>query len=171
MTTVKYLFLAAVAVSMVGACTASTDQPAAQNCTGTFDFADRVETLGSSSRFDAELRSVAAGTEGATLIDITRAAGWTDGWERLVEVRASTKEADLNAKAGTPGQCWKNLPTTGHRDGPEQGYYLFVDKGKPVQVVSWSGNKKPLEVRGRGALTAETLLVPAQWHDKLEPAP
>ncbi|WP_330250170.1 hypothetical protein OG874_28450 [Nocardia sp. NBC_00565] len=117
------------------------------------------------------MREVAKGEVGAKLIDVTRAAGWTDDWVRMVEVRASTTEADLNQHANMAGYCWKHLPTTGYREGPEQGYYLFLDQVKPVQVVSWSGNKKPLEVRDLGALTAESLLVPSQWHDKLEPAP
>ncbi|WP_433599593.1 hypothetical protein ACQPXH_28805 [Nocardia sp. CA-135953] len=172
MAKLNHVLLVSVTVSTLTACTSSTDRADDQTCTGTFDFsAPYAEPLGSSKRFDAALRDVAKGSDEAMLIEITRAAGWTDDWERLVEVRISTEVADLNKNANTPGQCWKHLPTMDYREGSEQGYYLFVDKGKPVQVVSWSGNKKPLEVRDRGALTAESMLVPSQWHDKLEPAP
>lgn len=171
MAELKRALLVFIAVSTLSACTFLTDRADDQTCTGTFDFSPPwAEPLGSNNRFDAALREVAKGTDGATLIEITRAAGWTDGWERLVEVRVSTEVADLNKNANTPGQCWKHLPTMGYREGPEQGYYLFVDKGKPVQVVSWSGDRKPLEVRDRGALTAESVLVPRPGHDRLEPA-
>ncbi|WP_062982870.1 hypothetical protein [Nocardia anaemiae] len=172
MTGLKYVLLVSVAVSALSACTSSSDRTDDQTCTGTFDFSPpHAEPLGSNQRFDAALREAAKGADGATLIEITRTAGWADGWERLVEVRASTEVDDLNKNANTPGQCWKHLPTMDYREGPEQGYYLFVDKGKPVQVVSWSGDRKPLEVRDRGALTAESLLVPRPGHDRLEPAP
>lgn len=87
-----------------------------------------------------------------------------------MEVRASTEVADLDKNANTLGQCWKHLPTIDYREGPEQGYCVFVDKGNPVQVVSWSGDRKPLEVRDRGALTAESVLVPRSGYDRLEPA-
>ncbi|WP_157110256.1 hypothetical protein [Nocardia anaemiae] len=47
-------------------------------------------------RFDAVLREMAKGADGVTLIDITRAAGWGDGWSGWWGVRVPTEVDDLD---------------------------------------------------------------------------
>ncbi|MFB8007717.1 hypothetical protein [Nocardia sp. NPDC056000] len=152
------VILAATLATLVSGCSSDAgDKVEAPPCAATFDVSNSPETLGSGARFNAELQNVKTRTEPFPLVEVTNAAGWSDDWDRVVEVRVNTTGAKLNGKAETAGYCWKNIPESDGEGFRPQEYWLFVKDGRPVQSVRWQGPTPVLQV-GSGALTKESML-------------
>lgn len=154
-----------VAAATLSGCTAAgigdDKKPACQG----FDIAKSGAALGSGERLRAELENAAKRVGPVRLIDITRAAGWSDDWTRMVKVDPGMTGSELNNDAGTHESCWQGLPPFPGSDRHVDGSYLFVkDEGglqqRPVQAVRWPlGSSGVLFFGDRRALTGETVLI------------
>lgn len=169
----RYAALIAMLIPALGACT-STPSNSGDNpdpCPNGHEFHNDLQNLGSSSRLIEEFRNSASRNESTTLIDITRAAGMSDNWDRMTAVFPNMSATTLNDKAGTEG-CWKNLPQIGS-GSPQFGYYVFIKDKNVVQVAQWMGQDGPLKLRGYPSLTSDSVLVPQHFGDvsRLVPAP
>ncbi|WP_159930097.1 MULTISPECIES: hypothetical protein [Nocardia] len=141
------------------------------NCHNVYTMSTNVDNLGSTSAFTREAMKAATGTEPVTLADIARTAGWSDGWDRMVDVPQNITAEELNRRANTPGNCWKSLPRpyNSDGDGPPNGLYLFLKDDKAVQSVGWYyGHDQAFDLRGQDAIYPTTLLTP--WAGQLRPA-
>jgi hypothetical protein len=159
----KCLALVSVLVPLLSACLGKSTPAADTECyTEVLELNESSEILGSSARFDAELQNAGRDSEPVTLGDVTRAAGWTDGWDRMVDVQPGMGAAELSRAAKVypiPG-CWRGIPDEiDSGTSVPWGYYLFLANGKPAQVVRWTGDKKPLRLGDRIALTPPSILV------------
>ncbi|MET7767405.1 hypothetical protein [Nocardia sp. NPDC005366] len=160
--------------------------PAASGCFGTKPSTEPIclgetvsvngplDKLGSATRFNEELSQIVERRGEVTMGELTRAAGWSDAWDRVVDVYGGIDAADLSraAQSGPAAECWRGLPTRGSSssDRPAQGFYLFLSGGKLVQKVLWSADRKWIEM-GRGVgLTPESLLVTDPTRHILVPA-
>ncbi|WP_327115390.1 hypothetical protein OHB12_01395 [Nocardia sp. NBC_01730] len=137
------------------------------------NFYGNIETLGSGTRFTEELGKAARDSDSVTLIEVTRAAGWTDGWERMVDVQPAMDPEDLSraAQANVAPGCWKGIPAK--QDSSTEvpwGYYLFFANNRPVQKIIWTGDKKPLRLNDRLALAPPSVLI-RDPKGRLVPAP
>ncbi|MFF2557910.1 hypothetical protein ACFVUS_43425 [Nocardia sp. NPDC058058] len=162
--------------SILGGCSlAGTHDDSKPACTAGFDIGRAAETLGSADRFFTEYQNAEKRAEPVRLGDITRAAGWSDDWVRMVEVPPNITERDLNRDAGTSENCWRGLPRGDGSDHTVYGYYLFVKneggpmKTVPVQSVRWPKAVRVVGFENRRALAIDTLLLPD--HGGLVPAP
>jgi hypothetical protein len=137
----------------------ATDSP--RNCVSELSFPTRNETLGSGMMFRKENNAAADRGEPTTLRTITRAAQWSDNWDRVVEVRPNITPEQLDQATGTSGICWKDIPKDSIGDDvlPE-GYYLFLDGPTPKQTASWwELSNRPLDFAGAASILADAPLV------------
>ncbi|WP_280382374.1 hypothetical protein [Nocardia wallacei] len=143
-------------------------------CTSTFDLSPAKENLGSRVSFKERAKQAAEAPAPTTLGDIARAAGWNDGWDRMVDIPQNTKADQINALAGTSGICWKNAPKprSSDGDGPQRGYYLFLKGNQPLQTIDWSYNFDQVFALTKGsALTPDATLTPVPGqYPQLRPA-
>lgn len=131
---------------------------------GTFSFdfetSETVQPLGSSKLLFQEMTKANKNKQPIPLLDITRAAGWSDGWDILVEVGEHTKQADLNTRAQTPGYCWQNLPeSSAMPDRSSDKFYLFTKDNRPVQFIQFRPYEQPIQFKKGAIATKETVLV------------
>ncbi|GAB0107847.1 hypothetical protein JMUB6875_68470 [Nocardia sp. JMUB6875] len=125
-------------------------------CTSTFDISAKAEVLGSNARLNDEIEKASKRSGTFQAVDITRAAGWSDDWDRMVQVRVNVTMAKLNRNAGT-ASCFKNLPESDGEGYRPTQFYLFVKDGKPVQSVPWPNVTSTLQF-GDGVLTKDSVL-------------
>ncbi|MFD7846589.1 hypothetical protein ACFV4K_27055 [Nocardia sp. NPDC059764] len=164
--------LLTVLTSLIASCgiLAPMDKPADQkrepeDCSrGTFSFdfetSKTVQPLGSSKLLFQEMTKANKNRETVPLLDITHAAGWSDGWDILVEVGERTEPADLNTRAQTPGYCWRNLPaSSAMSDRPSDKFYLFTKDNRPVQFIQFHPYEQPIQFEKGAVATKETVLV------------
>ena len=134
-----------------------------QGCSrGTFDFGTwtELQPLGSSPRLHEKMLEAHNSMQTIAMVDLTRAAGWSDDWDRMVVVGEHTEQGDLNSRAQTPDYCWKNLPPTSPMsDRASDRFYLFVRDNRPVQFVQYRASETPIEMPKGAAATKETVLV------------
>ncbi|MGQ4616334.1 hypothetical protein [Nocardia sp. R7R-8] len=170
---IRYLIVTALTVPMLSGCysTVAQEEPCDTNI---FSFGSGEEPLGSYSSFNKALSEAGKAPNPVTLGDVTRAAGWTDGWDRMIDVFSPTTAEELhNAAHTTKDQvCWKNWPTRKYTDDAvPEGYYLFLANGKPVQAVRWSLDQSLLSLGRLPELTPHSVLVPDPHGPGLIPAP
>ncbi|RDI51599.1 hypothetical protein [Nocardia mexicana] len=143
-------------------------------CASTFDLSPAKENLGSRVSFKEKAKQASEAAAPTTLSDITRAAGWNADWDRMVDIPQNTKTDQIDALAGTSGVCWKNSPKprSSDGDGPQRGYYLFLEGNQPLQTIDWSYNFDQVFALDKGsALTPDTALTPVPGqHPQLRPA-
>ncbi|WP_405485925.1 hypothetical protein [Nocardia sp. NBC_00511] len=128
---------------------------------GRFDFSAREarEPLGYSKTLYQKMLDAQESRQTVPMLDITRAAGWSDEWDRMVDVWEHTDEAELNSRAQTPGYCWDGLPASApDSDHPSDGFYLFVRDGRPVQFVRYQLSRYPIQLLRGVVVTKETVL-------------
>jgi hypothetical protein len=174
----KYLILVATLVPMLSGCIgpfASSPSPELPCNAEVVNFNGKLETLGSGTRFTEALGKAGRDSNSVTLIDVTRAAGWADGWERMVDVQPGMDPEDLSraAMANVAPGCWKGIPDKvdySSNSAVPSGYYLFFADNRPVQKVLWTGDKKPLRLNDRLALTPPSVLI-RDPEEGLIPAP
>ncbi|WP_156371038.1 hypothetical protein [Nocardia arizonensis] len=140
------------------------------------DIHSHGDVIGSVTRFNDELERVVGTQSRATLLDITRAAGFSDEWDRMVDVYPGIDPVDLNRAAAVDlaAQCWRGLPGKWSYDdnaGIPRGDYVFFRAGRPVQAVFWSADRKLIDIDAGVGLTPESLLVTDPRKRVLRPAP
>ncbi|MEV6098979.1 hypothetical protein [Nocardia sp. NPDC051981] len=156
--------VAVVAAILSGCSLIGTHAESKPACDG-FDLAHSGESLGSGTRLRNELENAATRPGPVRFIDITRAAGWSDDWTRMVEVPAGTKGAELNSVAHTTESCWKGLPAVPDDDQAAVDYFLFIKdepgaNSRPVQAVQQSsGNIGRIYFHNNEPLTTESVLI------------
>ncbi|MEV6065214.1 hypothetical protein AB0L82_01570 [Nocardia sp. NPDC052001] len=137
-----------------------TTQP--QDCSGgTFDFGTSggAQPLGSSDLMLQKMLEARANKQTIAMQDLAHSAGWSDEWDRMVEVGEHTERDELNSRAQTTGYCWKNLPPTSPMsDRPSDTYYLFVRNNRPVQFIQVRPSENPIILLRGVVLTKETVL-------------
>lgn len=137
---------------------------------GTFDFgtSSEAQPLGSSKALYQKMLEAQENKQTIPVLDITHAAGWSDEWDRMVDVGEHTNQAELNSRAQTPGYCWKGLPpTSAMSDRPSDGYYLFVRDNKPVQFIQYRPSMYPILMLTGVVVTKESVLT--YYGSKLKP--
>lgn len=128
-------------------------------CTTKFRFGT-AEPLGLISRFADHANAAASTGSPTTLRTIAMSAGWKDGWDRLVEVPQGITVSELNRRTGTESVCWDNVPGKPSAEGPQKGYYLFLNGTQPVQTASWYGkNDRAFNFHGTDQILADTPLI------------
>ncbi|MBF6302884.1 hypothetical protein IU459_35995 [Nocardia amamiensis] len=150
----------------------SNESNSEAHCANVYTMSTNVDNLGSTSAFTREAMKAATGTGPITLADIARAAGWSDGWDRMVDVPQNITAEELNRRANTPANCWKSLPRpyNSDGDGPPNGLYLFLKDDKAVQSVGWYyGHDQAFDLRGQDAIYPTTVLTPRAG--QLRPTP
>ncbi|MFD3702544.1 hypothetical protein ACFWUP_05305 [Nocardia sp. NPDC058658] len=113
-------------------------------------------------RFRQESIAAADRSEPTTLRTITRAAGWSDNWDHVVEIRPNMTSDEINLAAGTSGICWKGIPEDSAGDDVlPTGSYLFLDGSTVKQTTSWwETSNKPFDFSGTAsAIQADEQLV------------
>lgn len=150
--------LAAVALLLpiLGACSHISNGSGNKSCAGQFDLGGLGEPLGSSTALYAEMRKALHAGQPIRMDELTRAAGWADGWDTMADVGSNTNEDVLNGIAQTPGYCWSGLP--GVKMPVPEGDYLFFKDHVPVQKVHWRGDTLPLTLRVGVSLTPQSEL-------------
>lgn len=169
MTTLMRAGLLAVLVSLITSCGifGPPDGPAQkkeqQDCSrGTFDFAPAggAQPLGSSDLLYQKMREAQRNMQTIAMLDLTHAAGWSDDWDRMVDVWEHTEHAELNSRAQTPGYCWKHLPPSSPMsDRPSDGFYLFIKDQRPVQFIRYRPSELPIQLLRGVVVTKETVLI------------
>lgn len=151
--------LAATAVLGSSCGIAESREDANQRCTTEFRFGT-AEPLGSISRFVEQANSAAKVGSPTTLRSIAMSAGWKDGWDRMVEVPQGITVPELNRRTGADSVCWSNVPEKQSAEGPQRGYYLFLNGTQPVQKTSWYGKKdRAFDFEGTDQILADTPLI------------
>ncbi|MFF0607854.1 hypothetical protein ACFYUD_04190 [Nocardia tengchongensis] len=145
------------AIALSGCSNSATHQADTPACTSTFDFGKKTETLGSSEQLNTELRNAVQRGDSFQLADVTRAAGWSDNWDRMVKVQVNIKAQQLNQNAGTTN-CWANLPESDGEGYRPPQFYLFVKDGQPVQKVQWPDPWALIDFGAHTALTKDSTL-------------
>lgn len=143
---IRYFALVAVVMPMMSGCFGKVPPSAEEVCgSNIFNFHGNDQPLGAGRRLEEEIRNAAAAGAPTTLGDITRSAGWSDNWDRMIEVYPDEKVDRLNSDAQTdlPEPCWQGLPRRRDWDDPSVGYYLFLSNGRPVQAVEWDSYEQP----------------------------
>lgn len=128
---------------------------------GSFRFSVRggAEPLGSGETLYRKMLDAQESRQTVSMLDITDAAGWSDGWDRMVDVWERTDQDELNSRAQTPGYCWDGLPASApDSDHPADGFYLFVRDGRPVQFVRYQLSRYPIQLLRGVVVTKETVL-------------
>ncbi|WP_369634746.1 hypothetical protein [Nocardia sp. JMUB6875] len=161
--------LLAILVSLISACGVfgPPDGPVRkkeqQGCArGTFDFDPHggAQPLGSSELLYRTMLEALRSTETIPMLDLTHSAGWSDDWDRMVDVWEHTEQNELNSRAQTPGYCWKHLPASSPTsDNPSDGFYLFIKDQRPVQFVRYRISEYPIQLLRGVVVTKETVLV------------
>ncbi|MEU1209165.1 hypothetical protein [Nocardia sp. NPDC005825] len=162
---IRFISCVAVVAAILSGCSLTgTHAESKPTCDG-FDLAHNGEALGSGTRLRNELENIATRPGPVRFIDITRAAGWSDDWTRMVNVQAGTKDAELNSIAHTTESCWKGLPPVPDDDRAAVSYFLFIRdesgaKSRPVQAVQQSaGSIGKVYFHNDEPLTAESVLI------------
>lgn len=169
------ILAATVAISLLTGCgvlSRPNRSDSEAGCANSYTVTSSIDNLGSVREFTRQAMKAATGTEPVTLTDIAHAAGWSDDWDRMVDVPQDITAEELNRRAGTPGNCWEDLPTpySSDGDGPPRGYYLFLKEDKAVQAVGWYyGHDQAFDFRGQDAIYPATVLIPRAG--QLRPAP
>ncbi|WP_067534756.1 hypothetical protein [Nocardia crassostreae] len=158
MHTIRSIAFATAVAGLLSGCSSLANQGVAEPvCSATFDLLNNAEVLGSGERFNAELERSKKRTEPFLMVEVTRAAGWSDDWDRLVEVQTNTTSGKLNKKAET-ASCWKNLPESHGDEYDPPEFYLFVKDGKPVQAVRWPSVVGVIRFGDHAAVTKESVM-------------
>ncbi|WP_433670649.1 hypothetical protein ACQP06_04405 [Nocardia sp. CA-136227] len=152
------LALIVLMLPVVGACSLASRDSGRQACAGEFDLHALGEPLGSSTALDAQMRHALYEKKPVRLEELTRAAGWGDGWDLMAQVGSNTQDAVLNEFTQTPGYCWDGLP--GVKMPVPEGFYLFFNNHVPVQKVTWHADAMPIQLmRSAISLTPQSELV------------
>lgn len=132
-------------------------------CVGpTFDLWGTREVLGPAQPFNDAVHQAALGTEPVTLDGMAAAAGWHGSWDRMIDVPDNTDTEYLNKWSGTTSICWEGfIGRDVWTDESSEGVFLFMDGGKPVQVLWYKGSEKDINTN----VTAPVVL----RHDVLVP--
>lgn len=144
------------AVACLSGCVAIPHRsPPPPTCSSHFDVQGSAEPLGSSATLLTTLNQ-AAQTDGfeTTLGEMTAKAGWTDGWDRVVEHIDRMSDAAMNTLAGTRGICW-HIPQDPIPNSAS-GTYIFFAGQTPVQAVRWAGSEDVLDLDSLGDVASPT---------------
>ncbi|WP_433566429.1 hypothetical protein ACQP1O_15210 [Nocardia sp. CA-151230] len=148
-------------VPLLAGCAAKHQKPAAKVCQSEMRLDSKPQPLGSSEALSAEFNTAGSGQQAISLGEVTRAAGWSDDWDTLIEASSAMDDDWLNKIAQTPpGTCWKGLPPRIGSDPASFGYYVFLKDRQVVQSVMWDTGYKPLGFHSDERLTHETMLNP-----------
>ncbi|MGV9412791.1 hypothetical protein ACWDOP_23020 [Nocardia sp. NPDC003693] len=148
-------------VPMLAGCSAGQDKPATQACQAEIKLDRGPEPLGSSEALISAIRTAGQGQQPVSLGEVTRAAGWSDGWDAVIDVSSNATDDRLNRKAETlSGTCWSGLPRGNNSDPAPFGYYVFLKDRQVVQSVVWDTGRKYLEFPAVDRLTSESMLNP-----------
>ncbi|MGW6332110.1 hypothetical protein [Nocardia rhamnosiphila] len=130
-----------------------------RSCAAGFNVSLSTQNLGPEARFEAALETAATGTNPTTLRQVAGAAGWAGSWDTVVDLYPGITQEDLDRITGLSEICWRELPLDDDAEG-RSGLYLFLDRGKPVETLSWLGYRKFLVFPDSGSLRDDTELVP-----------
>ncbi|MFE3188773.1 hypothetical protein ACFXHA_07160 [Nocardia sp. NPDC059240] len=157
MTKAIRLALISLMLPILGACSLVSNDSSRQNCAGQFDLNVLTEPLGPGLALSTTMRAALHDKQSVRMEELTRAAGWSDGWDLMAQVRSNTQTADLNGFTQTPGYCWDGLPRV--KEPVPEGFYLFFKDHVPVQKVDWRGDSMPIQLRNNASLTPQSQLV------------
>lgn len=175
-------FVVCAAIAPVSGCSAlpSTDRAApTMQCEVEFRIDDNIQPLGPSEQFRLAASKLAAArpTATTTLDEVSREAGWTGRWDRVIQASDNTDSETINAAAGTTGVCFLGISRS-DPDFGAQGDYIFFDGPRPVQTMYWDGSTEIMRALGASPsiqrdepLTAETDSDPPMLLSSENPAP
>ncbi|MFD7843773.1 hypothetical protein ACFV4K_12680 [Nocardia sp. NPDC059764] len=144
---------------LLAGCAAKPDKPAAKTCQSEIRLDSKPEPLGSSKALTAEFKNAGYREQPISLGEVTRAAGWSDGWDTVIDVSSAMDDNWLNKMAETPPDtCWTGLPPRNGSDPASFGYYVFLKDRQVVQSVTWETGYRVLVFRANERLTHETML-------------
>jgi hypothetical protein len=133
-----------------------------------------TQVLGSESAFENALELAAKSSEPTTLGRIADSAGWTGSWDQVIDLYPGITAHDLDQITGLTDWCWHGLPTD-NGEGSSDGDYLFLDRGTPVETVTYLHYERFLRFEDQQVIHRDTPLVPAESRNKggreLRPAP
>lgn len=158
------LFLAALIPLMTACGAAETQSSPKPACKVTHQLSvEATKQTEAGGRFDAALERAGRDGQPATMIDITRSAGWADDWDRMIEVRSGSTDEQINQRAHTVDHCWEGIGRSNASEGPPAGYYVFTKENGSagadfVRVVRWYGDKLQLKMTGREALAPDSVM-------------
>jgi hypothetical protein len=130
-----------------------------RSCASSFNVSLSTQNLGPEARFEEALETAATGTNPTTLRQVADVAGWAGSWDTVVDLYPGITQEDLDRITGSSEICWRELPLDDDAEG-RSGLYLFLDRGNPVETVSWLGYRKYLVFPDSGSLRDDTELVP-----------
>ncbi|MFE3754367.1 hypothetical protein ACFXO9_08680 [Nocardia tengchongensis] len=146
-------------VPLLAGCGVKQDKPVAKTCQSEIRLDSKPEPLGSSKALSAEFKAAGNKEQSVSFGEVTRAAGWSDNWDTVIDVSSAMDDNWLNKMAETPpGTCWKGLPPRIGSDPASFGYYVFLKDRQVVQSVTWDTGYRVLEFRANERLTHETML-------------
>ncbi|MEV0461437.1 hypothetical protein AB0I30_07255 [Nocardia tengchongensis] len=150
-----------LAVPLLAGC-AAKHQSYAERCPSEIRLSQEPQPLGSSKALTEAIRTAGGGQQAISFGEVTRAAGWSDDWDAVIDASAAHEDDLMNKWAETPpGTCWAGLPPRfGASDPVPSGYYVFLKDRKVVQSVKWDTGHKPMEFGSAGRLTHESMLNP-----------
>ncbi|MFE0752229.1 hypothetical protein [Gordonia sp. NPDC058843] len=118
-----------------------------EECAREFHLWSNDQPLGPSDEFLRVAREIAATPGAVTDLDkVSRRAGWSGRWDRVVVVGGSTSSADLNELAGTTGICFDGF-NGGDSDSGFNGHYVFFDGPHPKQAAG-AGSRPVIDTDG-----------------------
>lgn len=104
----------------------------------------RREALGSSERFLVAARQASADTTRSTTLGrITDSAGWSNGWDPMVQREDWMTPANPDRLAGTSGMYW-TYAAVDPDSSSHSGDYIFLRGNEPIQTVPYSVDDMPV---------------------------
>ncbi|WP_405485773.1 hypothetical protein [Nocardia sp. NBC_00511] len=135
-------------------------KPAGKACGSEIRLDPAPEPLGSSKALTAEFTTAGNMEQPISFGEVTRAAGWSDQWDTMINVSSAMDDDWLNKMAETsPDTCWKGLPPRSGSDPASFGYYVFLNERQVVQSVRWFTGHRVLDFRAGERLTHDTALI------------
>ncbi|MFC9993505.1 hypothetical protein [Nocardia sp. NPDC127526] len=148
-------------VPLLAGCAAKHEKPAAKTCLSEIRLDSEPQPLGSSQALTAAIKTAGRGQQPVSLGEVTRAAGWSDEWDTVIDASAARDDERMNASAQIPtGTCWKGLPPRIGSDPVPSGYYVFLKDRQVVQSVMWDTGHEFLVFGSVERLTHESMLNP-----------
>ncbi|GAB4583876.1 hypothetical protein [Nocardia sp. IFM 10818] len=148
-------------VPLLAGCAAKPEKTAAKTCQSEIRLDREPQPLGSSEALTAALKTAGNGEQAISLGEVTRAAGWSDDWDTVIDASTAREDDRMNKSAQTPpGTCWRGLPPQNNSDPAPYGYYVFLKDRQVVQSVVWYTGHRVLEFGSVERLTHESMLNP-----------
>ncbi|MEV0360455.1 hypothetical protein AB0H71_30810 [Nocardia sp. NPDC050697] len=69
------------------------------------------------------------------MAEVTAAADWNAGWDRMIAVYGGSDPERINRAAGLPGYCWPGLPGFDRTERRLPVFYVFIAGNTAVQSV------------------------------------